>query len=67
MERNSLERVWVTTCIAPQLDRAEKEVNHTINARKSHNMPDQGYEVVLCTARALHQVSFNEDLGAFES
>ena len=49
-----------------QLDRLEKEVHHTIYARKSHNVTDEGCEVALCTARALHQVSFDEDLGTFE-
>ena len=62
MKRSLLGRVRVATGISAQLDGLEQEVHHAIYARKSHNVADEGCEVALCTALALHTVSFHEDL-----
>ena len=66
MKRRLLERKRVAARISAQLDGMEQEVHHTIDTRKSHNVADEGCEVPLCTACALHSVSFHEDLSASE-
>ena len=66
MKRRLLERKRVAERISAQLDGMEQKVHHTIDARKSHNVADEGCEIPLCTACALRSVSFHEDLSASE-
>ena len=62
--RRLLGRKSVVTRILAQLDGMEKKNHRTIDARKSHNVADEGCESPLCAACALHSASVHEDLSA---
>ena len=61
-----LERVGISTRIAPLLGCLEEEVHDNVKTWERHNMTNHRCEITRCTAISLHYVAFHADLVARE-